>query len=128
MSAFTVLAPRSIIKSVNNSKHALRLPASVSAGSFLVLLLLMVLTSPIKNIAYAVLFFGTLLVFLLSSLALLIRFQIGSLSRLNRYRIIILSVAILIMIMFRSAQSLNWVDGFVLVIATVGLLFYVGRR
>jgi hypothetical protein len=45
-----------------------------------------------------------------------------------RYRIITISVFILIVLMFRSAQSLSWIDGLVLIIIAVGLLFYGSWR
>ena len=54
--------------------------------------------------------------------------QAGQMRRVYRYRIIIVSIFIVIVLMFRSAQSLSWIDGLVLLIITTGLLFYSGRR
>lgn len=105
-----------------------RIPAAIAAGSFLYLLLIMTLTSPVKNIAWAVAFFVGLLIFLISSGYALIYLQAGGMRPVYRYRIIIISVFILIVLMFRSAQSLSWLDGLVLAIIAGGLLFYSGRR
>jgi hypothetical protein len=88
----------------------------------------MLLTSPVKNIAWAVGFFAALEVFLLSLGYAAVYLQAGQMRPVYRYRIIIISAFILIVLMFRSAQSLSWLDGLVLIIITVGLLFYSSRR
>jgi hypothetical protein len=113
---------------VNFKRKHVRLPAALAAGSFLCLALIMSLTSPVKNIAWAVAFFASLMVFLLSAGYAAVYLQAGQMQPVYRYRIIILSVFTLIILMFRSAQSLSWLDGLVLVIITVGLLFYTSRR
>jgi hypothetical protein len=113
---------------VNFKRHHVRLPAASAAGSFFCLFLIMLLTSPVKNIAWAVVFFLALEVFLLSVGYWVVYLQAGAMRPLFRYRIIILSLFILIALMFRSAQSLTWIDGLALVIITVGLLFYSARR
>jgi uncharacterized membrane protein len=58
----------------------------------------------------------------------MVRLQTGDLSPKNRYRIVALSLLLLILIMFRSAQSLSWVDGIILVLIGFGLVFYISRR
>ena len=40
----------------------------------------------------------------------------------------ITSILIVIILMFRSAGSLNWVDTLVILLLAGGLLFYSGRR
>ena len=88
----------------------------------------MSLTSPVKNIAWAAVFFLALEVFMLSIGYWAVYLQAGVMRPVYRQRIIILSLSILIVLMFRSAQSLSWADGLALVIITVGTLFYSARR
>jgi phosphatidylglycerophosphate synthase len=113
---------------VNLKRHHVRLPAASAAGSFLCLFLIMLLTSPVKNIAWAVVFFLTLEVFMVSIGYWAVYLQAGVMRPVYRQRIIISSLFILVLLMFRSAQSLSWVDGLALVIITVGTLFYSSRR
>ena len=118
----------SIIRFVNaNRKHTFS-PAAVAAGSFLFLTIFALLTSPIKNITYAILFFIGLAVFLTSSGYFLTYLRKAAVGPKERYRIFIASLFILTALMFRSAQSLNWIDGLVLLLIIAGLLFYSGRR
>jgi uncharacterized membrane protein len=59
---------------------------------------------------------------------LLVRLQTGEVSSKNRYRIIALSLVFLILLMFRSGQSLSWVDGLILILIGFGLTFYISKR
>jgi hypothetical protein len=68
------------------------------------------------------------LVFLISFGYLMVRLQVGEVSTKNRYRIITISLIILTLLMFRSAESLNWVDGVILVLISFGLVFFISRR
>lgn len=96
--------------------------------SFLGLVILMLSTNPIDKIIYAVFFFGLALIFFISFGYLIVRLQAGEISPKNRYRIVAVSLIILTLIMFRSAQSLNWVDAVILVLISFGLVFYISRR
>ncbi len=100
----------------------------MTLASFLGLVILMLTTSPIDNILYAAFFFALAFVFLVSLGHFFVRVQIGKVSPKNRYRIVTLSLILLIFIMFRSAQSLNWVDGLILLLIGFGLVFYISRR
>src|SRR5260221_710376 len=93
-------------------KH--KLPFWTTAVSFAGLAILMATTNPIDKIIYAVAFFGLALVFLISFGHWVVRLQVGEVSAKNRYRIIAVSLIILTILMFRSANSLNWVDGVIL--------------
>src|SRR3954469_22951382 len=95
--------------------------ALLCLASFTAIVGLLLWTSPIDNIIYAVFFFGLALVFLISLGYFLVRLQTGQVSHKNRYRIIVLSLIFLILLMFRSAQSLSWVDGVILVLISFGL-------
>jgi len=88
----------------------------------------MAFTSPVKNISWAVAFFIGLGVFLVSVGYTMVYLQAGVMRPQYRLRIAIITIFILVLLMFRSAQSLSWVDGLVLVIITLGLLFYTSRR
>lgn len=96
--------------------------------SLIGLIMLTSLTNPIDNVIYTFLFFGLALVLLLGAGHLIVKVQTGEVSSKNRYRIVALSLVILILIMFRSAQSLSWVDGLILILIGFGLVFYISRR
>lgn len=86
------------------------------------------MTSPVEKITYAVLFFGLLLAFLISLGYLVTLLQVGKVSRRSRGRILSLSIFILLVLMFRSAGSLSWVGGLMLVLIVAGLVFYGSKR
>lgn len=85
-------------------------------------------TNPIDNVIYTAVFFGLALVFMLSSGFFIVRLQTGEVSPKNRYRIVTLSLVLLILLMFRSAQSLSWVDGIILILIGFGLVLYITKR
>lgn len=99
-----------------------------SLMSFLGLLLLIWFTSPIENISFALVFFAILFVFLVSFGHLLIYARKGQLGPKSRGRLTIFSVFIVLLLMFSSSQSLNWIDGLILLLVLGGLLFYSSRR
>ena len=88
----------------------------------------MLLTNPVRNVSYAIFFFVILLVLLLSLGHLLMGLSLGKISRKTRSKILIISILLVIILMFRSAGSLNWVDILVMLLLGGGLLFYSGRR
>jgi len=112
---------------IRHNRHLL-LPAVLSGGSFLGLVAIMFLTNPIKNISYAVVFFAILFVLLLSLGHLWSLMRWGRVSAISRSKIVIISILAVVFVMFRSAGSLNWVDLLVLLLLTMGLLFYNSRR
>jgi amino acid permease len=96
--------------------------------SFVGLVLLMLSTSPIDKAIYAVAFFALALIFMVSVGHLVVGLQAGRISLRNRYRIITVSLLILILLMFRSTQSLDWQDAVILLLISFGLVFYISRR
>jgi hypothetical protein len=96
--------------------------------SLLGLILLMIGTNPVDKAVYAVFFFGLALVFMVSFGYLMVGAQLGEVTPKNRYRIVAISLLILTLLMFRSAQSLNWVDAIILLLISFGLVFYISRR
>jgi len=96
--------------------------------SLLALVILMVSTNPVDKIFYAVVFFVVALVFMVSFGFFFIGLQKGLVGTKDRFRIIVISLIILTLLMFRSAQSLNWVDALILVLICFGLGFYISRR
>ena len=107
-------------------KH--KLPFWLSAVSLLAIIGLMYFTNPVDKIIYALVFFGLSLVFMISFGFLMVGLQLGEVSPKNRYRIIAVSLIFLVFLMFRSANSLNWVDGLILLLISFGLVFYISRR
>lgn len=88
----------------------------------------MLLSNPLDNVSLAILFFAILLVLLLSLGHLLLGLRGRPAGPKARSRITIVSVLVVILLMFRSAGSLNWIDLVVVVLLGLGLLFYSGRR
>ncbi len=88
----------------------------------------MLLSNPLDNVSYAILFFAVLLILLLSLGYLLFGLSGHRPGRKARSRIAIISVLVVILLMFRSAGSLNWIDLVVVALLGLGLLFYSGRR
>lgn len=103
-----------------------KLPALYASGSFLCLLVLMAATTPGQNIIFSAVFFVLLLIFLIS-LGYLLSFKGSGVER-RRYRVVIVSLFIVIALMFTSSQSFDWVDGLILILTVVGFIFYVDRR
>ena len=96
--------------------------------SFVGVVALMMTTNPFDKIIYAVVFFALAMTFMISLGFWLVRLQLGEVSSKNRYRIVALSLLILTLLMFRSAQSLSWVDAVILLLITFGMGFYISRR
>lgn len=96
--------------------------------SFVGVVAIMMTTNPFDKIIYAVVFFVLAMVFMVSLGFWLVRLQLGEVSSKNRYRVVALSLVILALLMFRSAQSLSWVDAVILLLITFGMGFYISRR
>ena len=106
----------------------LRNSAIMVLASFAALAILMMTTSPLDNIIFTALFFGFALVFLISLGYFFVRLQTGEVTPKNRYRILTISLILIVLVMFRSADSLSWVDGIILILFGFGLVFYISRR
>ena len=101
----------------------------ISLCLFIALSLLVTLTSPLENIAFTAVFFVLLLILLISSGYSLLYIRRGvAPSAKSRFRIVILAVFIVIALMFRSARSLNLIDILILILVSLGLLFYSSKR
>src|SRR3989344_5924713 len=109
-------------------RQSLKKPALFTITSFLTLLVIALTTNPANNIAYTMIFFGVALVFLISLGYLVVYLRRGRLGPKGRTRIFILSVGLVLALMFRSAQALNWVDGVIFLLVVAGLIFYSSRR
>lgn len=109
-------------------KTNLKLSGAFSLASLLALAVLMMTTSPVDNIIYAAAFFALALMFLLSLGYFIVRLQTGEMTPKSKYRIVAISLVLLVLLMFRSAQSLSWVDGIILMMIGFGLAFYISRR
>jgi hypothetical protein len=113
---------------VNMRHKTLLLPATIAAGSFLSMLILMASTSPMEQIAYTIALFCLMAIFFISVGYFIIRLRHGEVTAKSRYRVFIISFLILVAIMLRSSQALNLVDSLVLVLIAIGIWFYGGRR
>lgn len=113
---------------VNTRQKYVYLPAVLSAGSFFTVLLLGLLTSPVDNISYSIIFFAGLLLFFLSTAYLILFLQNGSVRAKACYRLVVIGLILITALMLRSTQSLGWGDILVLMIISILMLFYTGRR
>jgi uncharacterized membrane protein YbaN (DUF454 family) len=112
---------------MNNIREKAKWPAIATLASLIFLLVFVATTNPLNNVSYIIIFFVGLLAFLLSFGSFVVSVQPGPAGR-NRYKVMILSLFIIILLMFRSSQSLSLVDGLVLVLIIFGLWFYIDRR
>ena len=108
---------------MTKSRQRFFIPAIFLAGSFLCLLLTVLLTNPLKNLGYTIVLFSALLIFLISLGHILYYLRSEHLSTKSRYRIYIVSFLAVIALMFRSAQSLNFTDLIILLLIGFGLVF-----
>lgn len=99
-----------------------------SVVSFLAVLTIMLSTSPIDKIGFAIVFFAVFWALLVSLGHLLIYLRRGQVTPKARNRILIVSIFVMLLVMFRSAQSLSWIDALILLLVVAGLLFYSSRR
>jgi hypothetical protein len=113
---------------MQNKQRHLLLPAVFSAGSFLCLTLCALLSDPLSNVMYIVIFFTSLFIFFVSGGYLAVYLRKRQVSAKARYRIFIFSILTLIVLMFLSAESLSLIDFLILILIAFGLLFYGSRR
>ncbi|HEU5004950.1 MAG TPA: hypothetical protein VFT49_02580 [Candidatus Saccharimonadales bacterium] len=106
----------------------MKLPVIFLAGSLMGLLMIAAYTTPSSNIAMVVVFFFLLLVFLMSLGFGLGALRSGRVTPRWRHRTILVSLLVVLLFMFRSSQSLNWVDGVILLLTIGGISFYTDRR
>lgn len=112
----------------NMLRRAHKRYGATALASFIAMAALMMATDPVNNVIYAALFFILALIFLISLGYFLVRLQTGEVSSRNRYRTVSVSLVLVILLMFRSAKSLSWVDGIILVLIGFGLVFYISKR
>lgn len=108
---------------LNRTRTGLAALASLAA-----MIILAASTNPLDNVIYSTIFFGLALIFMISLGFFLVGVQTGRLSSKNRYRTVTLSLVLVVLLMFRSARSLNWVDGIILALIGFGLVFYISMR
>jgi hypothetical protein len=86
------------------------------------------LTSPFGNVTNIIIFFVTLLAFLASLGYLIALIGRGEVGPKAKYKIMVLSLTIVLVLMFRSAQSLSAEDILILILIAFGALFYGTKR
>lgn len=97
-------------------------------GSFLCLVLCMLLTNPVSSLAILFLFFISLLIFLISFGYTLLFFLHGSVDFRSKNKVYIYSLILVAILMLRSANSLTIIDLLILLLICFGLVFYTLRR
>lgn len=105
-----------------------KLSAISMAGSFFCIILLILFTNPLLNIAYAMFFFLALSIWLISISFYIVFVVKGNISPRMRTKILILAIFLTVLLMFRSAGALGVIDAIVLCAVAAGALFYFGRR
>jgi hypothetical protein len=110
------------------SKRRFLLPAIVSAGSFLCLASFLLFTNPLQNLGFVIFLFVALFIFLVSLGYLLAYIKSPVITSRSRFRIIIFSFLCVAVLMFRSAQTLNFSDLLILLLLGFGLIFYTAKR
>jgi hypothetical protein len=113
---------------MNTKRPQLKLPAFLTAGSFLILALLASFTSPLNNAGWSLAFFLFLFIFLVNLSRLILHLQSGVLGPKADHRLVIICLFIVVVLMFSSLHALNWVDGLVLILIGFGVVFYSSRR
>lgn len=104
------------------------IPGLILGTCLISLLFITLLTNPLSNISYTLLAFFLILLALISLGYLLIAWAKGKVSKKARSRIVIASIILVFLAMFKSSGSLGWVDLVVTLLLAFGLLFYSGRR
>ena len=112
---------------MNTKKSQLRNSALSTAGFFIVLALLTMLSNPLKNASWSLLFFILLLLFLISLGKLILYLHGNDFGPKARRRLVIICLFMVVALMFSSLQALNWVDGLVLLLIGFGAVFYSSR-
>ena len=89
----------------------------------------MLLTNPLNNILYVVVVFVLVLIFFISLSFFLINLQSGGAQRTVALRnATIVSVAVILLMMLRSANALNLLDLGLMLLFFIGLGFYINKR
>lgn len=104
-----------------------KLPVLIMTGSFCGLLVLALLTNPINQVGVIFVFFCLVLTFFISLGLVLTGKSKNSLTK-RRYKITMLSIFVVILLMFRSTQSLGLTDVTILILTVSGLFFYISRK
>jgi vacuolar-type H+-ATPase subunit I/STV1 len=113
---------------MHEKRSHLILPSLLFGLSILGLALCAMLTNPFSNVENIIFFFADLVVLLISLGYLIAYIGRGSVSPKARYRIILVSLTVVLILMLGSAQSLNLQDLFILVLIACGALFYSSKR
>jgi hypothetical protein len=112
---------------IKNRQRTL-LPAIFLVGSFLCLLATILFTNPLNNLSYTIIFFMSLLIFLISISHIILYLSYEEIPLSSKYKIYTFSFIIVITLMLGSAQSLNLIDFIILLLISWGMVFYISRR
>lgn len=112
---------------VKSIKAHQKLPLLALAASFLCLGLITLVSSPVRSPSLILLFFALVLVLLISGLFSLLGVR-QPLSLRRRRLVVVGSIYITVLLMFKSANSLGLMDVLILLLASAGVIFYLNRR
>ena len=99
----------------------------MTAGSFIALVAIFVLTNPYSSAAMVIAFFAIFFIFLISFLNLVSMLSTGTLSVFARRRIMLVATFISVFLMFSSTRSLSLTDVIILFLIVFGLYFYLKK-
>jgi hypothetical protein len=105
-----------------------RIPLIILIASFASLAVCSLFTSPFGHVVNILIFFIALFIFIVSlcwTIALMGRETISSKSK---FKIAVFSLTVIVILMFRSAQSLSMEDALILLLIALGALFYGTKR
>lgn len=103
------------------------LSLATAAASLLLLLSVSMLTNPLQNVSYVVLFLILLFIFLASLAYASLLFRHGFVGPKSRKRITLTSLALVSAIMLRSLQALGVAEAILITCVSVIMFFYLGR-
>jgi hypothetical protein len=112
---------------VTKFQQRIKLPAIVAIGSLILILLLTLLTSPLKSIIAVAVFFILLTTFFISFGFAFLEAQ-GTNSATARKRTLLFCSVLVLLLMLRSAKALSLLDACLMLLFFGGLTFYISRR
>jgi len=112
---------------VNKLQQKIKLPALVAISSLILILLLTLLTNPLKSVIAVAGFFILLTTFFISFGFAFLEAQ-GTSSPKSKKRTLLFCSVVVLLLMLRSAKALSLLDAFLMLLFFGGLTFYISRR
>jgi hypothetical protein len=100
----------------------------ILTASFAALAVCSLLTSPFGHVVNILIFFIALFIFITSLCWTITLLGRGAVSSKAKFKIAVFSSTVIVILMFRSAQSLSMEDAIILALIALGALFYGTKR